>query len=158
MPTYPVLASTLAAHPSLQIYRTYSALNVKSILYYQAELAHLESELAEVEDADRLRSHSDSIRREFCEDWWSLRHGDPARPCNSNTSTSGSSATAVAPSRSRSTSPMTRMSSETNECARRKAETRQWNLICRIRVVLDEYRNEPALCRRRGFFLSWCRS
>ena len=144
MPTYPILASTLTAHPSLQIYRTYSALNVKSILYYQAELAHLEAELAEIEEEDRTCSEPSSVRREFCEDWWSLRYGDGTSPGTGSTRADGLSSTAVGRSRSRSTSPRTARSPQDDCQARHVLETRQWRLMCRIRVVLDEYRKlEP---------------
>lgn len=39
-------------HSELLILRRYSDLNVRSLLYYQAELAHLEIELAEIDSED----------------------------------------------------------------------------------------------------------
>lgn len=137
MPSYPVLAQTLSAHPSLQIFRSYSALNLKSILYYQAELAHLESELAEIEEQDRTCSDPKSIRREFGEDWWSLRYGSCLTEDGgilkmvSQDSTVGG--------RSRSTSPKTVQNSQGSRQSALALESRQWELMCRIRQVLEMY-------------------
>lgn len=141
MPTYPVLAQTLSAHPSLQIFRTYSALNLKSILYYQAELAHLEARLAEVEEEDRACSDASSIRREFGEDWWSLRYGDGSSAIVGAKPPTSTCQSCQRRGRSRSTSPRTQCSSDSRR-GRQIAETRQWKLMCRIRVVLEEYRKQ----------------
>jgi len=49
MGNYGQLSRLMSDHPELLILRKYTDLNVKNLLYYQAELAHLELELQEVE-------------------------------------------------------------------------------------------------------------
>jgi hypothetical protein len=70
MVSYDVLARLMSDHPELLILRSYSSLNIKNLLYYEAELAHLEVELLEVESEDR--DCGSSPRREFATDWRSL--------------------------------------------------------------------------------------
>jgi hypothetical protein len=70
MVSYDVLARLMRDHPELLILRSYSTLNIKSLMYYQAELAHLEIELLEVESEDR--DCGSSPRRKFATDWRSL--------------------------------------------------------------------------------------
>jgi hypothetical protein len=52
MGTYSKLSAFMARYPEIAIFRTFADLNVKNILYYEAELAHLERELQEVEKRD----------------------------------------------------------------------------------------------------------
>jgi hypothetical protein len=54
MGNYLDLSKLMSKHPDVFILRKFSGLNVKNLLYYQAELAHLEQELEEIEDEDRL--------------------------------------------------------------------------------------------------------
>lgn len=63
MVSYDALARLMSDHPKLLILRSYSSLNIKSLMYYQAELAHLEVELLEVESEDC--DCGSSPRREF---------------------------------------------------------------------------------------------
>lgn len=70
MVSYDALARLMSDHPELLIVRSYSSLNIKSLLYYEAELAHLEVELLEVESDDR--DCGSSPRRDFVADWRSL--------------------------------------------------------------------------------------
>src|SRR5438067_1668554 len=56
MASYSGLAALMAAYPETMILRTFSELNKKNLLYYQAEIAGLERELHEIEEEDR-RSH-----------------------------------------------------------------------------------------------------
>lgn len=70
MVTYDVLCRLMSEHPELLILRSYSTLNIKSLLYYEAELAHLEVELMELESEDRYCGSSP--RKDFATDWKSL--------------------------------------------------------------------------------------
>ncbi|KAI4639286.1 hypothetical protein J4E93_009465, partial [Alternaria ventricosa] len=53
IPGYPMLAGRMGNMPEVAMFRRFGALNARSLLYYQAELAHLEDELQllEAEDA-----------------------------------------------------------------------------------------------------------
>ena len=60
----------MSEHPEVFILRRFSQLHVKSLLYYQAELAELEKELDEVEKEDF--TSSEALRKNFGEHWKSL--------------------------------------------------------------------------------------
>jgi hypothetical protein len=138
MPSYPVLAQTLSEHPALQIFRTYSALNIKSILYYQAELAYLEAELAEVEAEDQ--ACPGPIRNKFAQDWWYLRYGtlsDPSLARPPSPASSIGQSCACSRSRNRSVSPLSQ--ARRGASPGRPTVARQWMLMCRIREVLESY-------------------
>jgi hypothetical protein len=64
---YDELSRLMSDHPELLILRTYSNLNIKNLLYYEAELANLEVELQEVESANRATGSSS--RRDFATSW-----------------------------------------------------------------------------------------
>ena len=53
MDSYSGLAAFMANHPDIAIFRTFSKLNTKNLLYYQAEIALLEEELYRIEIEDR---------------------------------------------------------------------------------------------------------
>jgi hypothetical protein len=69
--TYPKLSSLLSTHPALQIFQHFSELNIKSLLYYQAELAQLATDLAEVEKEDA--ECGESPRSLYQRTFWRLR-------------------------------------------------------------------------------------
>ena len=53
MATYSNLSRLMGEHRDLLILRTFSDLSIRNLLFYQAELAHLEHELEEVEKEDQ---------------------------------------------------------------------------------------------------------
>lgn len=70
MGNYSQLSRLMSDHPELLILRKYTDLNVKNLLYYQAELAHLELELQEVESEDR--DSGSPPRNGFATSWKTL--------------------------------------------------------------------------------------
>ena len=50
MGNYSALTAFMATYPEMLILRTFFSLNINSLLYQQAELAHLEQELKEIEE------------------------------------------------------------------------------------------------------------
>ena len=64
---YTGLSSLMSKHPELFILRSFRDLNVKNILYYEAELAHLECELREVEEEDE--AEKTLPRKEYAVNW-----------------------------------------------------------------------------------------
>ncbi|KAI0434246.1 hypothetical protein F5Y09DRAFT_297000 [Xylaria sp. FL1042] len=55
---WPRLAQMLAETPELESFRRFRELNVKTLLYYQAEIAELEADLIKAEDIDRGKKSS----------------------------------------------------------------------------------------------------
>jgi hypothetical protein len=112
----------MASHPALQIFRRYSALNIKSILYYEAELAYLEKQLADAEGEDELSN--DFLRDRFADRWLRLASG-----LQDNSRCAGG------------TLGNHRYEREADAVDENVDGTisRQWHLMCRIRVVLDDY-------------------
>ena len=74
MKGYRKLAAHLSTYPGEILLRSYRELNIKSLLYYQAELAHLESELNEAETEDA--ASSDTTRKRYEIDWKDLASPD----------------------------------------------------------------------------------
>jgi hypothetical protein len=107
MPSYPALARCIREHPSFQVFRTYSELNLKSILYYQAELAHLEQQLAEAEVEDQSDGDITSIRMQCSKHWQSLRYGRDKVSSVLTSDTAPSVHSGPGGERSRSLSPRT---------------------------------------------------
>lgn len=70
MGNYLDLSKLMSNYPDVFILRKFSRLNVKNLLYYQAELAYLEQELEEIEDEDRLSD--ESSRNGYATNWKSL--------------------------------------------------------------------------------------
>lgn len=52
MANYTRLSELIGAHQDLAIFRKFSSLNAKNILYMQAELLHLQAELEKIELAN----------------------------------------------------------------------------------------------------------
>lgn len=67
MASYTGLSRLMSKHPELFILRSFRDLNVKNILYYEAELAHLECELREVEEEDE--AEKTLPRKEYAVNW-----------------------------------------------------------------------------------------
>lgn len=65
---YPTLASYMGATPELMIFRRFADLNTQTLLYYQAELFNLESQLRELELNASGSDRSDP-RSRFSRDW-----------------------------------------------------------------------------------------
>ena len=70
MGTYSALSRLMSDHPEALVIRSFSELQIKSLLYYQAELAELEAELEEIEREDF--TSSDAARKNFSSHWKSL--------------------------------------------------------------------------------------
>lgn len=62
----------MSNHDEFAIFRRFRNLNMKNLLYLQAEIAHLEEELSEVADRDSLDPECQFHGR----DWWSLAQGE----------------------------------------------------------------------------------
>ena len=71
MEGYAKIASRIAVHPELGIYRRFAALNAQNILYLQAELHGLEHELKLYATEDAAAS-SDGARKLYSRDWQTL--------------------------------------------------------------------------------------
>jgi hypothetical protein len=70
MGTYSALSRLMSDHPEALIIRSFSELQIRSLLYYQAELAELEAELEEIEREDC--ASSDVVRKNLSSHWKSL--------------------------------------------------------------------------------------
>lgn len=70
MEGYVKLAELMACATELGIFRRFGTLNVQNLLYLQAELTHLESELRTLEKADR--DSGGPFKSVYCHDWWHL--------------------------------------------------------------------------------------
>jgi hypothetical protein len=68
MASYPALSGLMSDHAEVFAIRAFSKLHARDLLYYQAELAELEMELEEVEQAD----FDTPARRPLCQHWKSL--------------------------------------------------------------------------------------
>ena len=71
MGTYSQLSDFMVEYPETYIVRTFSKLNAKNVLYYQAELVHLEQELEEIEEEDATTPS----RQSYCKRWKKLQAG-----------------------------------------------------------------------------------
>lgn len=72
MEGYSKLAHLMATQHEFAIFRRFRALNIKSLLYLQADIAHDEAKLAEL--ASRDSRYGDG---EFqMKDWWTLSQGN----------------------------------------------------------------------------------
>ena len=67
MGSYPDLAAFMARYPEAMIFRTFEDLNLRNLLYLQAELAHLESDSTGLARSDE--SSTDPKRRMNCRSW-----------------------------------------------------------------------------------------
>jgi hypothetical protein len=68
---YDKLSAMVGAQRELAIYRQYSVLNAKNILYLQSELFHLQEELADIEAADK--ASGDPEKKLFPQSVWHLK-------------------------------------------------------------------------------------
>lgn len=68
---YEQVAQFMSAHDEFAILRRFRALNMKSLLYLQAEILHLEEDLSEL----ATRDTEFPGRRYHGRDWWSLANG-----------------------------------------------------------------------------------
>jgi hypothetical protein len=66
IPGWPALARTIASKPAFVVFPSFTDLNVKSLLYYQAKLIKLRKELHEAEYQDFFNGDSSQIH--FAED------------------------------------------------------------------------------------------
>lgn len=71
MEGYAKIASRIAAHPELGIYRRFGALNAQNLLYLQAEIHGLEQELRIYAEEDAAAS-DDETRKLYSRDWHTL--------------------------------------------------------------------------------------
>ena len=71
MEGYAKIASRVAAHPELGIYRRFAGLNAQNILYLQAELHGLEHELEQYAAEDAAAA-DDETRKLYSRDWQTL--------------------------------------------------------------------------------------
>lgn len=80
MAGYPQLSSVMASHPEIAITRTFMTLNLRNLLYMQAELMHLEKELQMMVQEDTQSSEPE--RQALQTDWLSLEksHGEDGEP------------------------------------------------------------------------------
>ncbi|KEZ45165.1 hypothetical protein SAPIO_CDS2614 [Scedosporium apiospermum] len=62
---YTALASFLGSYPEVLAIRRFRELQIRNLLFYQAELAHLEAELQEIENQDAQRKYDPSDRANF---------------------------------------------------------------------------------------------
>lgn len=68
---YEQVAQLMSAHDELAILRRFRALNMKNLLYLQAEILHLEEDLSDL----ATRDTEFPGRRYHGRDWWSLANG-----------------------------------------------------------------------------------
>lgn len=72
VPGYPSLAEKMGATPQHAILRSFSALGMQNLLYYQAELVYLENRLRKVES--RCLAQGDGSKQyQFARDWDELK-------------------------------------------------------------------------------------
>jgi len=70
MEGYAKVAHLMSTYTEFAIFRRFRALNIQNMLYLQAELTHLEADLARIAKGDTGQSG----RKYFPHDWWSLAH------------------------------------------------------------------------------------
>jgi hypothetical protein len=68
---YPKIARLMGENPDLAIFRSFRELNARNLLYYQAELVHLEDQLHHIE-WDDSRS-TDPMASRTSRDWFWMR-------------------------------------------------------------------------------------
>jgi hypothetical protein len=70
---YPALANRIGQYPQFGIFRSFGGLMAKNLLYYQAELQHLEHELKKLE----WRDSNGKITELYAGDWERLSSAAP---------------------------------------------------------------------------------
>ncbi|KAL8742368.1 MAG: hypothetical protein Q9190_005132 [Brigantiaea leucoxantha] len=66
MAGYSRLASLMASHPELRLFKQFATLNLKNLLYMQSELTILENELSDISLEDATSRDSTKAALEFC--------------------------------------------------------------------------------------------
>ncbi|KAF2268994.1 hypothetical protein CC78DRAFT_606858 [Lojkania enalia] len=74
MTGYSNLASLMGAYPETAVFRRFGTLNAQNLLYYQAELTHLELRLKRIAKADAESGHQD--RTIYDRDWQTLSESE----------------------------------------------------------------------------------
>jgi hypothetical protein len=69
---YPKLACHVGTYPECAIYRRFGSLNSQNLLYFQAELTHLERKLRRLEAADLASAEGN--RANYSKDWYWLNN------------------------------------------------------------------------------------
>ncbi|KAE8450289.1 hypothetical protein EG329_006717 [Mollisiaceae sp. DMI_Dod_QoI] len=69
---YPKLACHMETYPEYAIYRRFGSLNSQNLLYFQAELTHLERKLRRLEAADHASAEGN--RSKYSKDWYWLNN------------------------------------------------------------------------------------
>lgn len=70
VPGYPRLAGQMGRLPQLGVFRRFGALNMRSLLYYQAELAQIEQDLIQTELEDARNTQD--LQGDYCGNWADL--------------------------------------------------------------------------------------
>ena len=77
MQGYEKLAALLTSSHGLQLFRRFGALQVKSLLYLQAELLILETQLADIMKQDQDEANAgNQEKRAFPDSWLALKQSD----------------------------------------------------------------------------------
>lgn len=63
---YNRFAELIGTHPDLAMFRRFSTLNSKNILFMQGELIHLETQLRDIACEDRTSDDPERVAFEFC--------------------------------------------------------------------------------------------
>lgn len=69
---YPKLAHHMGTYPECAIYRRFGSLNSQNLLYFQAELTHLERKLRRLEATDLASTQGN--RSNYSKDWYWLNN------------------------------------------------------------------------------------
>jgi hypothetical protein len=72
VPGWPTLAKLMGCAPDIQTFSSFADLNVKSLLYYQAELVHLRKQLHTAEWKDYKQDNRNGPAANYAEDLESL--------------------------------------------------------------------------------------
>ena len=72
MEGYAKVAQLMGAQDEFAIFRGFRALNMRNLLYMQAEITHLEAELQEIARRDAV----DRECADYAFDWWSMSIGE----------------------------------------------------------------------------------
>ena len=85
MQGYEKLAALLSSSQGLQLFRQFGALQTKTLLYLQAEITILETELAAIMEQDQEEANAgDEKKLAFLDSWLALKHSDQ-NPAADNT-------------------------------------------------------------------------
>ena len=105
----------MARHPALQVFRRFARLNLRSILYYEVQLARLQEDL---EQAEKAAADSDDPVQRLCSKSWLAQTlvADPRKHDSRSPPVAGCDGTAAL-----------------------GEPGGQWQIMCRIREVLEAY-------------------